>query len=358
MNILGLMSGSSLDGLDLALVKFEWLSKPDKLAWKLLRSKCVTWSEKLLKKLASAPKMNELELIALDLLFCEETANLVQQFQLGNPFTIDQVSSHGHTIYHYPEQKKTLQIGNGKNLASLTGLPVVADFRSQDLILGGQGAPLAPIVEKYLFPGYGLYLNLGGIANLTIANQWTAFDVSPCNQILNYYAQKLGLSYDDKGLIASQGKLNQTLWNALNTWEYYGKKGPKSLDNNQLKNHFIPLIDRFNLLIPDILCTFSNHIAYQIKEAVARELEINTIQPGRMMATGGGVYNAFLLTRIKENLQDLAIELVLPADDIIQCKEAMLMALMGFLKTENLPNCLASATGASRNHTAGTIYVN
>ena len=262
---------------------------------------------------------------------------------------MDAVCSHGHTILHQPQNGFTLQIGNLPEIANHCNQTVVCDFRVQDILLGGQGAPLVPIGDRILFSEYDFCLNLGGFSNVSFEQNDTriAFDISPVNTVLNFYANKLGFDYDNKGQIASSGKLNSDLLNELNALEYYKKQFPKSLGFEFVKETVLPLIEQYNIPIEDKLNTLIEHITFQIAVALPNK-------KGKLLATGGGSYNDFLIERLKFWLPQL--EIIIPDKKTIEFKEALIFALLGVLKLRNEINVLASVTGAKQNHTSGVVY--
>ena len=258
------------------------------------------------------------------------------------------VCSHGHTILHQPQNGITLQIGNLPEIAKLIGQTVVCDFRVQDVTLGGQGAPLVPIGDRILFSDYDYCLNLGGFSNVSFEQNGSriAFDISPVNTVLNFYANKLGLDYDNKGTISKSGKLNFDLLNELNALDYYKKPFPKSLGFEFVKESILPLMESYDIPPEDKMRTFIEHITFQIAMALPSK-------KGRLLATGGGAYNDFLMERMQFHLPQ--IEIIIPDKKTIEFKEALIFALLGVLKIRNEINVLASVTGAKQNHSSGVI---
>jgi anhydro-N-acetylmuramic acid kinase len=262
---------------------------------------------------------------------------------------LDAVCSHGHTILHQPQNGFTLQIGNLPKVAALVNEKVVCDFRVQDVQLGGQGAPLVPIGDRILFSEFDYCLNLGGFSNISFEENGTrfAFDISPVNTVLNFYANQLGLEYDNEGKIAQKGKLNLELLNELNALAYYSKPFPKSLGFEFVKEIVLPLIENYSIAIEDKMHTFTEHIAWQTNLALAKK-------EGKMLITGGGAYNKFLLERMHFYLPN--IEIVVPDGNTLEFKEALIFALLGVLKLRNAINVLSSVTGAKNDHSSGVIY--
>ncbi|NNK87204.1 MAG: anhydro-N-acetylmuramic acid kinase, partial [Flavobacteriaceae bacterium] len=262
---------------------------------------------------------------------------------------IDAICSHGHTIFHQPEQGITLQIGNLPKIAELFNCRVVCDFRTQDVKLGGQGAPLVPIGDRLLFGDHDICLNLGGFSNVSFErdNKRIAFDICPVNSILNKLARQMNLAYDDRGRIARMGSVHKDMLNDLNGLEFYSIPPPKSLGMEWVEQHLVPIIQKYDCSIEDKLRTFVEHIATQIAA------QLNPLNKRDILVTGGGAYNQFLLERIKAcNSADI----VLPSNDLIDFKEALIFGFLGVLRLRNESNCLSSVTGAQKDHSSGLIY--
>jgi anhydro-N-acetylmuramic acid kinase len=281
------------------------------------------------------------------LFLSEIIKKFIEEHHIQNP---DAVCSHGHTALHQPEIGLTYQIGNQKQLATLLNQTVVCDFRVQDVALGGQGAPLVPIGDKLLFHEYDFCLNLGGFANISTESNAgrIAYDICPVNIVLNHYVHKMDLEYDDKGQIASRGRLNNDLLNTLNALEYYKLKHPKSLGLEWVNKKVIPIIDSFHLSTGDILRTFVEHISIQISN------EINIKNNALVLITGGGAFNEFLIERIKTQTKN---DIIIPSKIIIEYKEAIVFGLLGVLKLRNEVNCLSSVTGAKYDHSSGHVFI-
>jgi anhydro-N-acetylmuramic acid kinase len=348
-NVVGLMSGTSLDGIDLAHLHFS--VKDNKWAFEILESETVSYSKIWLERLKIAVDFSKLELEELNKDYTELVAETASNFiNKNNIKNLDALCSHGHTILHQPHNGFTLQIGNLSEIATLTKQNVVCDFRVQDVQLGGQGAPLVPIGDRILFSEYDYCMNLGGFSNVSFEenNKRIAFDISPVNTVLNYYANQLGLDYDDKGQLARTGKTNQSLLKELNALDFYTKKHPKSLGFEFVKETVLPLIENFKITIEDKLHTFSEHVAIQIALALP-------IKKGKLFITGGGAYNDFLLERIQFHLPQMTI--IIPSTKILEFKEALIFGLLGVLKLRNEVNVLSSVTGAQKDHSSGEIHV-
>ena len=346
-NVIGVMSGTSLDGVDLAYIKFN---NSDGWAFKILQSETVSYSEEWLNKLKSAIHFSTSELEALNVSYTKFLASIIADFISKHHLTeIDAICSHGHTILHQPHNGFTLQIGNLPLLRDLLPYSIVCDFRVQDVALGGQGAPLVPIGDELLFSEYDYCLNLGGFSNISFNENGRriAFDISPVNTVLNYYASQLGLPYDDGGTIAKTGTIHPELLAQLNGLDFYARSYPKSLGMEFVQETIFPLLHSFTISVPDVLATFVEHIAIQI----AAVCKPNT----KLLITGGGAYHTFLMNRLQHHLPKVAI--MLPDDKTIQFKEALIFALLGVLRLRNEVNVLASVTGASQNHSSGTVYL-
>ena len=346
-NVIGVMSGTSLDGIDLAHIHFTVIN--GKWEFEILESETVSYSDNWVQQLKTAVDSSEEELKKINTTYTVLLADIIKTFiQKYKLQTLDAVCSHGHTILHQPQNCFTLQIGNLPEIADLINQTVVCDFRVQDVQIGGQGAPLVPIGDRILFADYDYCLNLGGFSNISFEQNSSriAFDISPVNTVLNFYANKLGLNYDDKGKISKSGKLNTDLLNELNTLDYYKKSFPKSLGFEFVKETVLPMIEEYNIPTEDKMHTFTEHIAMQTSSALPKN-------KGRLLATGGGTYNDFLMERIQFYLPQL--EIIIPDKKTVEFKEALIFALLGVLKLRNEINVLSSVTGAKHDHSSGVI---
>ena len=341
------MSGTSLDGLDIAYCKFivdkGW-------SFEILNYNTFNYDSVFREKLRQAPFLKESDIKKLSYAFGCLMANELKQFVNRYAITeIDAVSTHGHTVFHQPDKGITLQIGDPKPIYDLIQKPVVYDFRSQDVALGGQGAPLVPLVDKLLFADYDACLNLGGFSNISFDINGTriAFDICPVNIVLNLLSEKMGFEYDNKGDIASKGIVDLDLLGQLNDLHFYRKPFPKSLAWEWIVDHVLPLLDQSCLSVENQMRTFVEHIAIQISSVVMRH-HLTSV-----FLTGGGVYHSFLLKR----LEVMVPQVWLQADDIlVQGKEAMAFAFLGLLKLRGEDNVLSSVTGCVKNHCSGRIY--
>jgi len=345
--VIGVMSGTSLDGIDLVYATFSFDT-----IWnfQILYADTIAYNEYWNSTLKDLVVLSKIELRQIDEDYTKYLASKIKDFILRHHIKeIDAICTHGHTALHQPHKKMTFQIGNLPILASLLKQTIVCDFRVQDVELGGQGAPLVPIGDALLFSQYEFCLNLGGFANISyeIDNQIIAYDICPVNIVLNYYVRQLGYDFDDGGRIALTGKINNDLLEQLNNLDFYKKSFPKSLGLEWVKSVIIPLIDSFNLDVKDMLRTFIEHIALQISK------EINTRNQVSALVTGGGVYNDFLMERIKTLSNNTVI---IPTKEIIEFKEALIFGFLGVLKLRGENNCLHSVTGALHDHSSGNIF--
>lgn len=346
--IIGVMSGTSLDGIDLALIQLKVFEK--KWSYSIIKATTVPYTNDWVNQLKEGINMSFAELEQLDMDYTEFLGQAINSFINQNNITaIDAICSHGHTIVHQPEHGITVQIGNLPEIADITKQTVVCDFRVQDVELGGQGAPLVPIGDKILFSEFDYCLNLGGFSNISFEGKRKrlAFDISPVNTVMNFYANKLGQAYDAEGKLAQSGNLDKTLFNKLNNVNHYYKGYPKSLGFEFVQDTILPITENILISPQDILHTFVEHIAYQTLRALP-------VKKGKMLVTGGGAYNNYLIQRMQQYLPQM--ELIIPDGQTIEYKEALLFGLLGVLRLRNEDNVLASVTGASRNHCSGKIY--
>jgi len=345
---IGLMSGTSLDGLDIAYCVFSIIK--NKWSFQIKNTSTESYPKDLLDKLKKSTQLSGLDLCLLDIELGNWIGEKTIQFIKLHELSVDLIASHGHTVFHQPEKRLTLQIGNGQEIFNSCQIPVINDFRSKDVSLGGHGAPLVPIGDQLLFGEYDGCLNLGGIANVSYQrnNQRIAYDITPVNIVLNMLSRELGKPYDDQGSIAGQGNIDAVLFQKLNELAFYDIDPPKSLGYEWIATNIFPLFDDSQLSIEDKLATFTEHIAQQI----AKQLPI-----GNSLVTGGGTYNNFLITRIDEQISGEQ-SLEIPNATILEYKEALVFAFLGVLKTRNEVNCLSSVTGASMDNCGGMIYNN
>lgn len=342
-NVLGLMSGTSLDGLDMALCAFNDQNFSD---FEIIKTKTVSFPDSLTQKIK-----NVLNLSVLDFIELHKKFGTFVGYQINENFsaqTIDLIASHGHTVVHFPEKNVNFQIGDGATIAAITELPVVSDFRSNDIALSGQGAPLVPAGEKYLFPDFDTFLNIGGFSNVSFwRNQTIAFDISPANYALNYFSNKLGSNFDFNGNFGKQGVVNPELFNELSDLDFFRDEYPKSLSDHWFFDVFLPIVDKYDAIIFDKMRTIYELIAVEIGK------NLDAFNTNKVMITGGGAHNKFLIDLINENSK---AEVFIPDNEIVNFKEAIIFAFLGFLRFKKIPNCLSSVTGAKFDNIGGAIY--
>ncbi|HUB60371.1 MAG TPA: anhydro-N-acetylmuramic acid kinase [Puia sp.] len=396
--VIGLMSGSSLDGLDIAYVHLSQAGR----GWEfqLIHTECYGYPPEWAERLAGATGLSALDYQLLHTEYGHFVGREVRRFMAayGLEYQVQLIASHGHTTFHDPARRMTAQLGDGAAIAAGTGINVVSDLRAMDVALGGQGAPIVPIGEKLLFLGLAAFLNLGGIANVSVGARTVtgpgvtgaamagraapamtgsvvsgpgvagpgvagpgvsgpaAFDVAPANRVLNALARKAGLDFDRDGLLAAAGKVDEGLLGRLNALPYYGMGWPKSLANEFGLKEVLPLVEGAGLSAEDGLRTYVEHLVVQIGRAVER-LRVGAEAPAKMLVTGGGAHNGYLIGRLRAKLAELGVEVVVPDAAIVDYKEALVMALIGVLRWREENNVLASVTGASRDSVGGAVWM-
>lgn len=340
---IGVMSGTSLDGVDLVYVSF---TGPE--PFELIHFSHIPYAQKWIDRLSSAHELSGLDLKLLERDYSEYTAQLLCNFIEVHRIKADFIGCHGHTIFHQPSQSISHQMIDGSILAARTGCKIVCDFRSLDVALGGQGAPLVPIGDELLFGKYDACLNLGGFANISYreGRKRKAFDISPANIILNHLAIQLGKNYDEDGKIASSGQVIPSILDKLNGLPYYERQAPKSLGREWIEVNVLPLL--IDEKTEDLMATSVAHIATQVASS------INKITNGEILCTGGGCHNTFLIREISNRIKG---EMLIPIPEIIDNKEAIIFALLGMLRLDEDTNTLASVTGAKHNSCGGAVYV-
>ncbi len=356
-NVVGLMSGTSLDGVDIAFCRFIFANNT--WTYNIVEAETIAYTAEWKQALLSLEKTDAFTFQQTHVEYGFFLGKLVSDFIKKHHLKADFVSSHGHTIFHQPQKKLTVQIGAGSAIAAKCSLPVVCDFRSLDVALGGQGAPLVPIGDKLLFAEYDFCLNLGGFANVSYnlpspngegAGVRRAFDICPVNIVMNNICTTLGKEYDNEGKLARSGNINELLLNELNQLPFYQlpSNKPKSLGKEWVIENIHPLLAKYKLAPTDILRTFCEHIAMQVANA------LNDKPNGKILVTGGGAFNTFLMECIKKNTVH---QLIVPAKKTIDFKEALIFAFLGVLRMRNEINCLKSVTGAQRDNCGGAVYV-
>lgn len=357
--VIGLMSGSSLDGLDIAYVHL--LETRGKWSFEIQHTACSPYPATWKQRLQVATTLQAKEYLYLHSDYGNYTGELVNAFiaehQLAHQVHL--IASHGHTAFHDSAKHVTAQLGDGAAIAAATGLPVVSDLRAMDIALSGQGAPIVPVGEKLLFEDYDMFLNMGGIANVSFHTKnnnghvnVTAYDVCPCNRVLNMIAEKTGAEFDKDGQIASSGIVNTMLLEQLNQLDYYRLQPPKSLGNDFGIEKIYPLLMKAGLSDEDCMRTYAEHIIHQIVNSVQ-----NNFDSGKILITGGGAFNTFLINELSQGLRKINVKAEIPDARIINFKEALAMALIGVLRWREEANVLSSVTGALRNSIGGALWL-
>ena len=340
----GTMSGTSLDGLDIALCRF--FESGNEWSYEIVDAQTISYPLVWMVKLRNAHLLSAEEFLILHNEYGRYTGDLILEFLRGKDHP-ELIASHGHTIFHQPDKKFTFQLGSGASVAASTGISTISDFRVLDIALGGQGAPLVPVGDHLLFTEFDYCLNLGGIANISFleAGRRIAFDICPANIILNALAMQEGYPYDKDGQIGASGTINQSLLRQLNNLEYYQVKWPKSLGREWIENEIFPLLNGSGITVEDQAATIYDHIASQISRVIGHK--------GSVLVTGGGANNSFLINKLRTKTSS---RIILPDQKLIDFKEALIFAFLGFLALKGQVNVYSSATGASQNHIGGAIY--
>jgi anhydro-N-acetylmuramic acid kinase len=357
--VIGIMSGSSLDGLDIAYVEFEETAR--KWSYEIKAATCLPYNNEWFEKLQNATNLSAYDYLLLHSSYGkyigEQVNKFIEEFDLHHKIQL--ISSHGHTTFHSPDKGMTAQLGDGAAIAATTEVNVVSDLRSMDVAFGGQGAPIVPIGEKLLFNDYSYFLNLGGIANLSFKSPdgYIAFDVCAANRVLNMLANAEGKEFDEGGSIAASGKVYTPLLTRLNALPYYSHTYPKSLANTFGTDEVFPLVNGFDISNADRLRTYTEHVVMQIGYAIQQLADNKETVPAKMLVTGGGALNTFLIRRLSDALQSFNIEVVVPDPTLINYKEALIMGLIGVLRWREEYNVLDTVTGASRSSIGGAVWI-
>ncbi len=351
--IIGLMSGTSLDGLDLAYCLIN--RKSNRWEYNIGQAQSISYDSMMKEKLKNSIHLPADELLKLNNFYGEWLGEQVKSFIDEHSLQVDLIASHGHTTHHQPENGLTYQIGSGQHLANICGCRVVCDFRTNDVALGGQGAPLVPIGDRLFFSNYDFCLNLGGISNISFEKDGKriAYDIGLANMILNYITQKEGLAFDKGGNLASRGTINSRMLQRLNALEYYQLPFPKSTGYEWFTEKVVPIIESEKDSIENLLYTSIQHLCEQI----AIQIKANSPKTKcKLLVTGGGALNDFLIKTLKGKLGD-GTELCVPSKKIVDYKEALIFALMGVLRIEGEMNVLSSVTGSERDSSSGVIFL-
>jgi anhydro-N-acetylmuramic acid kinase len=358
------MSGSSLDGLDIAFAEFH--ENAGKWNYEILKADCYPYSGEWIIRLKGATTLNALDYQSLHVDYGHYLGQQVNKFIEENElqYKVALIASHGHTTFHIPAKKMTAQLGDGAAIAAETKLPVVSDLRAMDVALGGQGAPIVPIGEKLLLGNYDYFLNIGGISNISVnrdsssGSGYIAFDICAANRVLNMLANDAGKEYDKDGEMAAQGKVNNSLLKKLNALDYYRQPYPKSLANDFGTDIVYPILKKEGIALTDALRTYSEHIVVQIKNTIASlNNEQRTTGNLQLLCTGGGAFNIFLIKQLKEQLEELNVEVIVPDKQLVNYKEALIMALIGVLRWREEYNVMSSVTGAARDSVGGALWM-
>ena len=346
MTSIGLMSGTSVDGLDVCCARFA--QTEGRWSFQILGARGYEYTAELRQQLlVGVQNMSAREFVGFHSAYGQFLGARVNDFIRETGIRPDIIASHGSTVFHEPDKKVMFQIGDGAAIAAETGIPTVSDFRRLDIMLGGQGAPLVPIGDNLLFADYDYCLNIGGFSNISFrqGEERIAFDISPVNYVINRYARSIGLEMDRDGLLAKEGTVDQALLHRLNALEYYRQPYPKSLSREWVEAVVFPLLEQCGLTLKDLLRSYYEHCACQFARVVT---------PGKtVLVTGGGAYNQFLIARMRELS---ACRLVIPDAEIVEYKEALIFAFLGVLYMLDRPSCLRSATGARQDNIGGMLF--
>jgi len=353
-NVIGLMSGTSLDGLDIALCNFKFVAK--KWQFKILKAKTFEYNNVWRQKLSSSSELNAFEFIKLHKIYGKYIGQLINNFLKKNKFKVDLIASHGHTVFHLPNEQINFQIGDAAMIASETGINTVSDFRSLDIALHGQGAPLVPIGDELLFNKYDFCLNLGGFANISFNNKNNdriAYDICPVNMILNEFAKTKNLDYDKNGELGRKGNISKQLLKELNAIEYYKKNAPKSLGKEWYISVFQKTLKKHKVNFYDKIRTVYEHIATQLAISFENQLANSRVTKS-VLITGGGAFNKFLIEILQNKTK---ANIIIPKKEIVEYKEALIFAFLGILRFENTINSLSSVTGAKYDNCSGIVHL-
>lgn len=343
---IGLMSGTSADGLDVCCATFTL--KNGKWSYKIDCAKGYSYAPELKDILMNkVQKMSALEFITFHSQYGHFLGQKVNEFIKEFKVKPDLIASHGSTVFHQPSKGIMFQIGDGAAIVAETGIQTVSDFRRLDIMLGGQGAPLVPVGDRALFEDYDYCLNIGGFSNISYDEgpRRIAFDISPVNYVINRYCRTIGLEMDRDGEIAAKGSVNDALLNDLNSLDYYSQKPPKSLAREWVEKNVFPLIDKYSLTLEDTLRTYYEHCAFQLAKVTDKGKSI--------LVTGGGAWNKFLLERM-EALSGCTLKV--PEPEVVDYKEALIFAFLGVLYMTDTPSCLSSVTGAAKDNIGGMLF--
>jgi anhydro-N-acetylmuramic acid kinase len=355
-HIIGLMSGSSMDGVDVAYCTFNL--QDNKWQYRIEIAETIPYNETWRVRLSQLRKQFSLIYVKTDVYYGHYLGQIVKDFIQKHQIHVDLIASHGHTIFHYPDERITAQIGDGATIASVTHIPVVNNFRRADMAIGGQGAPLVGIGDQLLFDQYDYCINLGGFANISgkdASGKPMSFDMAPCNIPLNRIARDLDQDFDQNGSIAAKGLVNEDLLNELNHIPFYRTFKPKSLNRDWINQEFWPIVKQYDTLSPeDKMKTIAEHVALQIAKSIDF-MDENNGTGKKALLTGGGTHNTTLTQLIQRHSN---ASFVIPEQNLIDYKEALIFALMGVLRLNNMFNCLGTYTGAPSDSIGGSLHGN
>jgi anhydro-N-acetylmuramic acid kinase len=344
---IGIMSGTSLDGLDICLAEFQHVD--EKWSFAIRKAKTINYPENLKQQLGNSMLISGQELALLDAYLGKWIGNRVNEFLVDLNITADVIGSHGHTVFHDPQKGYSTQIGSGAHIAAITGIPCVCNFRVGDVARGGQGAPLVPIGDEMLFSDYHFCLNLGGFSNISFkkSNQRVAFDICPVNIILNHLSIGLGMEYDEQGQMGRLGNIDQKLLDKLNSLPYYQQNGAKSLGKEWLIREFLPLMNTNGISIENKFRTVYEHISLQVSQSLSNN------ENEKVLVTGGGAKNDFLMELIRSKTKN---QIIIPLPELVDFKEALVFGFLAVLYQLKIPSCIASATGARESSVGGCVF--
>ncbi|MFH2095711.1 MAG: anhydro-N-acetylmuramic acid kinase [Bacteroidota bacterium] len=343
---IGVMSGSSLDGLDMALVSF---TKSDRWNFEFIKGDTLPYTSQWKNRLMDAQNLCAFDFLLFHKEYGKFIGQNVLEFLDDCEIDCNLISSHGHTIFHQPDKGVSFQLGDGYSIAAITGKTVVSDFRSMDVALGGQGAPMVPVGDMFLFGEYDYCLNLGGFANISYDQNGKriAYDICPVNTVINYYANLKNMEFDRDGKLANEGRIHKELLFALNNIMFYNSISPKSLGREWLMSEFIPIVENFRIPVEDKLRTIYEHIAIQVSLSTTFKKQC------RILVSGGGAYNNFLMKLIRKRINHT---IIVPDENIVDFKEALIFAFLGVLRIRDEINSLASVTGARQDSIGGITH--
>ncbi len=353
IRVIGMMSGSSLDGLDIADCTFSSLG--NSFSYFINTAQTLEYPEDLKKSLTIASSLSSIQLTELNKQYSswisEQLNNIIEDKD-----SIQLIGLHGHTVFHEPKKGFSLQLGDGAIISSKTNIATVTDFRNADIAAGGQGAPLSPKGDLDLFSEYDGFLNLGGISNFSFKmkdDSILGYDICPFNLALNELAERVGLNYDKDGKLASKGVLIESLFEELNSIPFYADKKPKSIDRIWYEKEFQPILKKYynSSRLEDIIHSVCQHQKKQIADVLNYYLS----EGKQILFSGGGTNNSFFIESLKSQVK---AEIIIPETEIVDYKEAIIFAYLALLRALNKTNCIAKVTGAEKDSIGGELFGN